>query len=452
MNLFYREFKASEPIASGGQWISALGARMAYALGLALYGRLTTPQAWALGILVAGWFATSVVPVTAPLAAVVNAILVGFGAGRLITRLGSIAGKLADGFRMAYSANNEAELESAASVLKAGLDEYALNAISGFVNESTFQAISEQVIKVFPIPDWFSSVLDKGLYAAAFDAKRPVVTGAEWLLALAGRIASAFLDATKYTTLRRELALSASQAWVLGLLLAGWVALSLIPATAALADTLNAILVAVGLIALAGQAAEIGSALSTGLRLAYAARNDEELDRAARALAPAITDSVVVAVELLVSVAAFRAAEALVAKRFPIPDAVAKRVSRARDRGPSKPDQTKPADTVPNREPKKEPVADDGKTKADEKPRDPEKTQERAEEESKRRAEEETRRRAEAERRRAAEDARRVAATAARLEAARRIPEGPDLASIALAGAAIVGVTVSIALLARDRK
>lgn len=435
MNLFFRDFRPTEPIATGGQWLAALGARMAYALGLALYGRLTAPQTWALGVLIAAWFATSVNPVTAPLAIVVNAILVGFGAGRLLTRLGSIVGKLGNGFRLAYAANTESELEKAGAAILAGLDEYALNALSAFVNEATFTAIQVQVLKVFPIPDWFSGVLEKGLYGVEFDAQSPLASGARWFTALAARVCIAFIDSLKYTSLRRELEVSAGQLWVLGLLLGGWVALSLIPATAALADTLNAILIGIGLVSLAGQAAEIGAALTAGLRLAYTARSDAELDNASRALAPAVTDTVVVSLELLFSLAAFKAAEAIVLKRFPIPDAVNRRLGRRKAQVPKRAEPAaseggKP--TEPGRpggtENEGKPREGGGRRSESDKPSD------------------------EQSRRREGGKAREVAKTLAKTEALRRVPQGPDLAVYALAAAAVVGVGFSVAVLARAKK
>ena len=426
MNIFFREFAASSPISTGSLWLGALGARIAYALAIAVYGRLTSTQAWAIAILTAAWFATAIVPITAPLAAVVNAILLGFGAARLLGRIKDIGGKLVEGLHLAYSANTEDDLRKAGSALQGALDEYAMNALTGFVNEATFQALEEQILRVFPVPEWYSSLFDKGLFYRNFDPKQPVASGSRWFAALAARVALTTAESIKYTDVKKQLLLSASQLWVLGLLLAGWTALSLIPATAALADTINAILLGVGLLSLAGQAEQIGRALSSGIRQAYAAQTEDDLERAAQALAPALTGSVVVAIELLVSAAAFRAAEAIVARRLPVPEALTRRLSRR-----SPPSEKPGARNEPRQ----------NKTKMNE--------QETSEGRSRDEGTPESRGRESA-----ADRARRLAEATARLEGARRAATlaGEDWAAYALAGAAVLGVGAAVAVLARGRK
>ena len=80
------------------------------------------------------------------------------------------------------------------------------------------------------------------------------------------------------------------------------------------------------------RAAVIGQALEEGLRGAYEARNDAELDAAGRALAPAISGTVVTLIEVLVTKGAFKVAEAAALRRFPMPEWFQGRVDRARRR------------------------------------------------------------------------------------------------------------------------
>lgn len=333
MNLFFRDFSVSSPISSGSKWLAALGGRLAYAIAGAVYGRLTSVQAWVVALLMAGWFATSSFPATAGLAGVVNAILIGFGALGLLKNLGEIGAKLLVAIKAAYSASNEQELDEASALFADAMDEYSINALSGIVNQATFIKIEKAVLAVFPIPDWFAGIYDKGIYNREFDSKRPVVSGARWLAGLASRIALAFVDALHSTEVGSQLKVSVRQVWMLALLLAGWIVASLIPATAPVVDVVNAILLAIGLLSLVDRAKEIGTALSSGLSAAYLATNDAELEEAGRRLAPAITGVVVTTIEVLVATRAFAAAESLALGRFPVPEILAKRWAKYREPG-----------------------------------------------------------------------------------------------------------------------
>jgi hypothetical protein len=354
MNIFYRDFRADSPVTTGAQWLAALTARVAVALVHALpYGRLTSGQVWVLALVLAAWMGTSVFPGTAGLATIVNAVLVGVGALRLLGRMGEIGRSLAAGLRAAYSAQTEAELAAAGALLGRGLDEYALNALSALVNESTFEAIEKAVLSKFPIPDWFAAAYEQGIFFREFDPKEPVATGGKWFAALSARLALALVDALAYTDVKKQLLASAEQLWLLGLLLAGWVALSVIPATAGVANLVNAILVGIGLVSLLDRAAAVGRALEAGLRAAYEARTQVELDAAGQALAPALSGTVVTLIEVLVTHQAFRAAQAVSLRRFPMPEWFRSRVAKLRAgkgvRGepPSGPAQSLPPETPP---------------------------------------------------------------------------------------------------------
>ena len=99
------------------------------------------------------------------------------------------------------------------------------------------------------------------IYFREFDPSSPATTGAQWLSALAARIALAmFVYSVPHLDVGQRLIVSARQAWVLCVLLAAWFAISIIPATAGLADVVNALLLAIGALELMDRAKEIGSA------------------------------------------------------------------------------------------------------------------------------------------------------------------------------------------------
>lgn len=475
MNLFYRDFQADAPVTTGAQWLAALTARIAVALVHALpYGRLTSGQVWVLGLLFAAWTATSVFPVTAGLAAVVNAVLIGVGALRLLGRFGTIGGSLVSGLRAAYDARTEAELEAAGALLHQGLDEYALNALSAFVNESTFLAIQQAVLRKFPIPEWFSAVYEKELFYREIDPKQPLTTGGRFFAALAARVAVTLVDALAYTNVKKQLFASAEPLWILGLLLGGWFAVSVIPATAGVANLANTVLVAIGLVALLDRAAEVGRALEAGLRGAYTARNSAELDAAGQSLAPALTGTVVTLIELLMTHQAFRAAEAVSLRRFPMPEWFRSRVEKAGQRISIdtelrfEPTQSRPPEAEsPQRVPQEtEPHYSQDPAKLDpmgsrprrqvelDSPQRQPKPQVEAEPNGPRRPAEKNAKSSESKRgkteQRPIERARRIAAGAAALEGARRTAQavtGLDLFSVGLAvcaGAAVLGVTAAV--------
>ena len=461
MNLFYRDFQAEAPVTTGAQWLAALAARIAVALVHALpYGRLTSGQVWVLGLLLAAWTATSVFPVTAGLAAVINAVLVGVGALRLLGRFQSIGRALGSGLRAAYDAQTEAELEAAGTLLRQGLDEYAVNALSALVNESTFVAIEQAALRKFPIPEWFSAVYERELFYRDFDPKEPLTTGSRWFAALTARLAVTVVDALAHTQVKQALFASAEQLWILGLVLAGWVAVSVIPATAGVANVVNTILVAIGLVALLERAGEVGRALEVGLRGAYEARNPAELDAAGQALAPALTGVVVTLIEILVTHQAFRAAEAASLRRFPVPEWFRRRVEKASQRTsfrpepPPEPVQSLPKESV---EPKQSLPSEssyrppgtkelESSQRSPSQPADPKlRPAEREPGQKGKTAEPQREKPAE----RPLERARRLAAGTAALEGARRTAQAVstlDAFAVGLAvcaGAAVVGVTAA---------
>jgi hypothetical protein len=152
-----------------------------------------------------------------------------------------------------------------------------------------------------------------------FDASSPVSSGSKWLAALGARIAVTFVYALGYTDIQKRLQVTAGQIWVLAVILAAWCGLSLFPATAGLADVVNGILFAIGAVSLFHEIKDIGQAGAKAWMLAFEARSDADLEAAGKALAPALSGTVVTVLEVLVTHGAFITAEAAVLRRFPVP-------------------------------------------------------------------------------------------------------------------------------------
>lgn len=184
-----------------------------------------------------------------------------------------------------------------------------------------------------------------------FDASSPVSTGMKWLGALGARIAVTFVNALDHTDIKKRLLLTAGQIWVLALILAAWCGVSLFPATAGLADVINGILFAIGAVALFEELKEVGQAGAKAWMLAFEAKTEADLDEAGKALAPALSGTVVALLELLVTHTAFLAAEAAVLRRFPVPSWFESRFRKAAEPKKAEP-RSKPADpaqATPNR-------------------------------------------------------------------------------------------------------
>ncbi len=158
------------------------------------------------------------------------------------------------------------------------------------------------------------------LFFRDFDPHSPVSTGKRWLIALGARVLIAFKEALKHTEVSNQLLGNLNQMWVFGLLLAAWFGLSLFPATAPIANAINGLLVVIGIASLVDRFKEIGEALYEGLSAAYRAESMDDLKRAGQLLAPALTGVVVTAIEVLITHSAFKAAEAIIAKRLPMPE------------------------------------------------------------------------------------------------------------------------------------
>lgn len=321
MDLYYRDFSARSPVTTGTKWLGALLARIAVALVDALpSGWLTLRQIWVMSFLWAAWLAISVFPVSAPLANVINGILLTVGATKLVGTAKELGRALVAGLRRAYEARSDAELKEASELLAPVMTEVVLNGIATFAGGNAFRAIESAVLRMLPVPDWFSARYDEAIFFRDFNAREPVTSGVRFLAALTARIALALVASLEHTDVKKRLMLSAREAWVLALILAGWFVASILPGLAGLANAVNLILLGIGIVVLIERAREIGAALFAGLRGAYEAKSHADLEAAGKALAPAISLTLLTAIELYVTHQAFRAAEAAALRRFPMPE------------------------------------------------------------------------------------------------------------------------------------
>lgn len=450
MDLYYRDFSARSPVTTGTKWLGALLARIAVALVGALpAGWLTAAQLWVLSFLWAAWMAISVFPVSAALANVINGILLTVGASKLVGGAKELGKGLIAGLRAAYEARTDAEIEEASRLLAPVLKEAVLASIATFAGGSAFRAIQAAVLRAIPLPAWFQARYDQAIFYREFDPKEPLTSGGRFLAALTARIALVFVASLEHTDLQRRLALSAREVWVLALILAGWFAVSVMPALAGLANAVNVILLGLGIWVLLDRANEIGAALSAGLRGAYQAKTHGDLEEAGKALAPAISATLLTAIELFVTHQAFRAAEAIALRRFPMPEwfrarfekfseGLAKKTSTKTEPNqslqPERPTSPEPNESLPPERPVEEPLQSTA-----------ERPQSRPQSRLKTEPKPETK----------GSQIRRTVATATRLDGARKGAElGGEfpLVPLALAGVAVAGTAIVIYATSGRRK
>lgn len=170
-----------------------------------------------------------------------------------------------------------------------------------------------------------------------------IASVAKWLAAFAARLALTFVTAMAHTDIRQRLLLTASQIWVLCLVLAGYAAVHFLPGLGQVAGVVDALLLAIGAVELLGRLQEIAASLTEGIKRAYAARSEADLEEAGKALAPALSASVVTAIEALVVWRAFVAVEAAALRRFPMPEWLESKLSRALKREEPLPERGPPS-------------------------------------------------------------------------------------------------------------
>jgi hypothetical protein len=155
-----------------------------------------------------------------------------------------------------------------------------------------------------------------------FELSKPIETGLQWFLALVWRLGDSMLLGIPYMApgLRDRFRerMTVTSAWVLVIALAAWLVTSVYPNP--VTSVINLILAGLGIIELGSRLGDIGKNLMTWLSGAYAAKTEADLEQAGRAFGSVFDEAVYTGLELLITSKVFRAAERLIAGRFPIPE------------------------------------------------------------------------------------------------------------------------------------
>lgn len=169
MDIFFRDFDAAAPLATGPQWLAALTARIA--LAMFVYSRpyldigsrllLSAQQAWVLCFILAAWFALSIFPATAGLAELVNGFLLLVGAVELLDRIKEIVPAFVDGLQLAYAAKSHDELKAAGKAFAPALSGTVVTTLELLVSYGAFKAAEAAVLRRIPAPGWFEEMFGK---------------------------------------------------------------------------------------------------------------------------------------------------------------------------------------------------------------------------------------------------------------------------------------------------
>ena len=184
------------------------------------------------------------------------------------------------------------------------------------------------------------------IYYRGFDSNSPISSGAKHLTACAARLLLAMLRSIQYMDDAAVEAfhkyISVDNIWLLCLMLAGWLLAVVVGGT--IGAAVGAILAFLGAQELFERLNDIYTPLKEWALLAYNAKNDDDIDKAARQFAPAFATGFLTAIEFVVLHKIFRASAALLSKRFPRPtwiDPVWERTAKERgNRGKSKADES----------------------------------------------------------------------------------------------------------------
>lgn len=172
----------------------------------------------------------------------------------------------------------------------------------------------------------------------------------------AGRIVLSIIRSIQYlqpaAAEHVENLLSPASLWVLGIILAGWVIATVVGGPIAL--VINTLLGAYGLYQLYEQLALTWQNLRDWALSAYRAKNDADLDKAARFFAQAVTDGGLAFIEVLIAHRIFKSVEGNLRKRYPAPEWLKsefEKAMEARKKTPPKTGETEPNRKTPREDP-----------------------------------------------------------------------------------------------------
>lgn len=174
----------------------------------------------------------------------------------------------------------------------------------------------------------------------------------------AGRIVLSIIRSIQYlkpaAVEHLENLISPASLWVLGIILAGWVIATVIGGPIAL--VINTLLGVYGLYQLYEQLAITWQNLRDWAQTAYRAKNDNDLDKASRYFAQAVTDGGLAFIEILIAHRIFKSVEGNLRKRYPAPEWVKAEFEKAMEArkktsSSAKPGEAEPKRTTPTGEP-----------------------------------------------------------------------------------------------------
>lgn len=147
----------------------------------------------------------------------------------------------------------------------------------------------------------------------------------------AGRMVLSIIRSTKYLNgaakEQLEALLSPASLWTMAVILAAWIIATVIGGPFSLA--VNTLLGVYGLYQLYEQLAVTWQSLKTWARLAYNARNDSDLDAAAKSFADAMAQGGLAILEALITHKIFKSVEGGIRKRYPPPKWVESEYAKA---------------------------------------------------------------------------------------------------------------------------
>lgn len=160
------------------------------------------------------------------------------------------------------------------------------------------------------------------IYYHGFDAGSPISSGTKHITAFAARLVLSMcrsikhLDDAAYDAFMKSVTIE--NIWAMCLILAGWLISSIIggPVGAAV----SAILLYLGVREFYDRIAEIYQPLKDWLLTAYHAKEDSDLETAAKHFATGLANGAITVLEFVVLHKLFRATEAKLLRRFPAPD------------------------------------------------------------------------------------------------------------------------------------
>lgn len=154
-----------------------------------------------------------------------------------------------------------------------------------------------------------------------FEAKRPIASSAQILIAFAGRLALSIVLSLAYLPSeildQARAMLNPDNLWTLAVVVAGWLLVTIVGGP--IGTAVNGILVVWGVVELWGQIKDFGKSMSEWAQSAYAARSDAELDKSARLFSHWFVTGGILLIEAIVTHKVFLKIRVEVTRRAPTP-------------------------------------------------------------------------------------------------------------------------------------